>query len=73
MNYSLILDGFNNNNKKKSNQYHNPVTVQTCFEIHWTCGKHFVWMLGEKKKNALDVEDAYSIHTKTQLYQIQQY
>lgn len=22
--------------KKKSNQYHNPVTVQTCFEIHWT-------------------------------------
>lgn len=50
MNYSLILDGFNNNNNKKSNQYHNPVTVQTCFEIHWTCGKHFVWMLGEKKK-----------------------
>lgn len=27
----------------------------------------------EKKKNALDVEDVYSIHTKTQLYQIQQY
>lgn len=56
--------------KKKKIQYliyppEEPLHCPHVFLIHWSCGKHFVWMLEEKKKCNVDTDDIYTAYTQT--------